>query len=213
MNKKDILLLQESERKRIAEELHDTTVQDMVYLSQQLELVMLYMEKDLTLAKLETITARKQIKYIIGGMRDTIYNLRPMIFDDIGWTAAWERLKKKFAEDYPKLEIALDIDMIDTSDGLTAISIYRIVCEGCQNIIKHSKASHIQISVKETGNQIKILIKDDGIGMQEYDQCTSNHFGLQFIVERVKALSGKMKIASDHSGTKISIKIPMKEGE
>lgn len=46
MNKKDILLLQESERKRIAEELHDTTVQDMVYLSQQLELVMLYMEKD-----------------------------------------------------------------------------------------------------------------------------------------------------------------------
>ena len=51
MNKKDILLLQESERKRIAEELHDTTVQDMVYLSQQLELVMLYMEKDLTLAK------------------------------------------------------------------------------------------------------------------------------------------------------------------
>ena len=162
---------------------------------------------------METITARKQIKHIIGGMRDTIYNLRPMIFDDIGWTAAWERLKKKFAEDYPKLEIALDIDMIDTSDGLTAISIYRIVCEGCQNIIKHSKASHIQISVKETGNQIKILIKDDGIGMQEYDQCPSNHFGLQFIIERVKALSGKMKITSDDSGTKISIKIPMKEGE
>ena len=213
MNKKDILLLQESERKRIAEELHDTTVQDMVYLSQQLELVMLYMEKDLTLAKLETITARKQIKHIIGGMRDTIYNLRPMIFDDIGWMAAWERLKKKFAEDYPKLEIELDIDMIDTSDGLTALSIYRIVCEGCQNIIKHSKASHIQISVKKTGSQIKILIKDDGIGMQGYDQCPSNHFGLQFIIERVKALSGKMKITSDDSGTKISIKIPMKEGE
>lgn len=101
MNKKDILLLQESERKRIAEELHDTTVQDMVYLSQQLELVMLYMEKDLTLAKLETITARKQIKHIIGGMRDTIYNLRPMIFDDIGWMAAWERLKKNLQRIIP----------------------------------------------------------------------------------------------------------------
>ena len=213
MNKKDILLLQESERKRIAEELHDTTVQDMVYLSQQLELVMLYMEKDLTLAKLETITARKQIKHIISGMRDTIYNLRPMIFDDIGWTAAWERLKKKFAEDYPKLEIALDIDMIDTSDGLTAISIYRIVCEGCQNIIKHSKASHIQIGVKEIGNSIKIIIYDDGIGMQEEESGPSSHFGLQFIAERVKALSGKIKICSDSSGTKISIKIPRKAGD
>ena len=60
MNKKDILVLQETERKRIAEELHDTTVQDMVYLSQQLELVMLYMEQDLTLARLEAVTARKQ---------------------------------------------------------------------------------------------------------------------------------------------------------
>ncbi|MDE6365260.1 MAG: hypothetical protein K2L86_13540 [Lachnospiraceae bacterium] len=213
MNKKDILFLQEAERKRIAEELHDTTVQDMVYLSQQLELVMLYMEQDLTLAKLETITARKQIKHIIGGMRDTIYNLRPMIFDDIGWMAAWERLKKKLTEEHPKLEIVLDIDMIDTSDGLTAISIYRIVCEGCQNIVKHSKASHIQLSVKEIGNQINIIIYDNGIGMQEYDDCPSNHFGLQFIVERVKALSGKMKILSDRTGTKISIKIPKKAGD
>lgn len=213
MNKKDILFLQEAERKRIAEELHDTTVQDMVYLSQQLELVMLYMEQDLTLAKLETITARKQIKHIIGGMRDTIYNLRPMIFDDIGWMAAWERLKKKLTEEHPKLEIVLDIDMIDTSDGLTAISIYRIVCEGCQNIVKHSKASHIQLSVKEIGNQINIIIYDNGIGMQEYDDSPSNHFGLQFIVERVKALSGKMKILSDRTGTKISIKIPKKAGD
>ena len=46
MNKKDILLLQETERKRIAEALHDTTVQDMVHLSQQLELVLLYLEQD-----------------------------------------------------------------------------------------------------------------------------------------------------------------------
>ena len=66
MNKKDILLLQETERKRIAEALHDTTVQDMVYLSQQLELVLLYLEQDVIQARLEVITARHQIKNIIG---------------------------------------------------------------------------------------------------------------------------------------------------
>ena len=148
MNKKDILLLQESERKRIAEDLHDTTVQEMVCLSQQLELVLLYMEQDLTLAKLETITARQQIKHIIGDMRDTIYNLRPMILDDFGWMAAWERLKKKLLEEHPELVISFDIDLIDLSDELTAISIYRIICEGCQNIVKHSNADHIEISVK-----------------------------------------------------------------
>ena len=47
MDKKEILLLQEAERKRIAEELHDTTVQDMVCLSQQLELISLYIDQDL----------------------------------------------------------------------------------------------------------------------------------------------------------------------
>lgn len=94
MNKKDILLLQETERKRIAEALHDTTVQDMVYLSQQLELVLLYLEQDVIQARLEVITARHQIKNIIGEMRDAIYDLRPLILDDIGWDMAWERLKK-----------------------------------------------------------------------------------------------------------------------
>ncbi len=49
--------------------------------------------------------------------------------------------------------------------------------------------------------------------MQEYDQCPSNHFGLQFIIERVKALSGKMKITSDDSGTKDFDKNTNERGE
>lgn len=215
MKKNDILLLQETERKRIAEELHDTTVQDMVCLSQQLELVLLYMEQDITMAKLETITARKQIKQIIGDMRDTIYNLRPLIMDDIGWIAAWDRLKRKLLDDNSKVVVDFDIDLIDRSDGLTAISIYRIVCEGCQNIIKHSNADHIEVSVKAVHDGIKICIFDNGIGIEESLNSQSEHFGLRFMYERVKALSGRMKILSDSSGTKIHIKLPktMKVGE
>ena len=95
MNKKDILLLQETERKRIAEALHDTTVQDMVHLSQQLELVLLYLEQDVIQARLEAITARHQIKNIISEMRDAIYDLRPLILDELGWNTAWERLRNK----------------------------------------------------------------------------------------------------------------------
>ena len=61
MDKKEIILLQETERKRIAEDLHDTTVQDLVCLSQQLDLIMLYMEQDMTLARLETAAARRRV--------------------------------------------------------------------------------------------------------------------------------------------------------
>lgn len=135
MDKKEVLLLQEAERKRIAEEIHDTTVQDLVCLSHQLELVLLYMEQDITLARLETVVARKQVKRMIGEMRETIYNLRPMIIDDIGWHSSFERLRNKLLSENPGLKIYFDIDPVEISDGITAISIYRIVCEGCQNTV------------------------------------------------------------------------------
>ena len=91
----EILSMQEAERKRIAEDLHDTTVQDLVHLSQQLELAILYLDKDTIQTKKELFEARNNIKKIIEDMRETIYDLRPMAFDDIGWESAIENLKNK----------------------------------------------------------------------------------------------------------------------
>lgn len=209
MDKKEVLLLQEAERKRIAEEIHDTTVQDLVCLSHQLELVLLYMEQDITLARLETVVARKQVKRMIGEMRETIYNLRPMIIDDIGWHSSFEWLRNKLLSENPGLKIYFDIDPVEISDGITAISIYRIVCEGCQNIVKHSGADRIDISVKKNGYCIKICIQDNGTGIGYEKYANNDHFGLQFMSERVEALSGDMNIVSDSCGTMISIEIPI----
>lgn len=212
MDKKEILLLQEAERKRIAEELHDTTVQDMICLSQQLELISLYIDQDVTQAKLETAVTRKQVKRMIGEMRETIFNLRPMIIEDIGWKVSFERLKDKLLDSNLNLDVHFDIDSVDISDGITAVSIYRIVCEGCQNIVKHSNADKIEVSVKNDDNLIKICIQDNGNGMKEVESVSQNHFGLQLMSERVDALSGKMDVTSDSSGTLIAIKIPTGRG-
>lgn len=208
MDKKEILLLQEAERKRIAEELHDTIVQDMIYLSQQLELISLYIDQDVTQAKLETAVTRKQVKRMIGEMRETIYNLRPMMMEDIGWEVSFERLKDKLLDNNSDLNVYFDIDPVDISDGITAVSIYRIVCEGCQNIVKHSNADMIEVSVKNTGDLIKICIRDNGIGMEEVRNVPKDHFGLLLMSERVDALSGRMDVTSDASGTLIAIRIP-----
>lgn len=212
MKKKEILLLQEAERKRIAEELHDTTVQDMICLSQQLELIFIYMDRDVIQAKLETAVARKRIKRVISEMRETIYDLRPMMIDDIGWQASFERLKDKLLGENAFLDILLDIDAVDLSDGITAVSIYRIVCEGCRNIIKHSNADHIEIAVKNDGSVIRISIRDNGIGIGNRVVCCNSHFGMQYMSERVDALSGNMDIFSDSDGTLIKIEIPVERG-
>lgn len=212
MDKKEIVLLQEAERRRIAEDLHDTTVQDMVCLSQQLELILLYMEQDTTLARMETVAARRQIKRMIDDMRVTIYDLRPMIINEIGWQDSFERLKDRLYSENPELNIYFDVDPVGLSDGITAISIYRIVCESCQNIIRHSCANRIDVSVKNYGALINIRIQDNGLGVDTGKMNDKNHFGMRFMSERVDALSGKMEIVSDFSGTLVKIEIPVLAG-
>lgn len=203
--KKKILYLQEAERRRIAEELHDTTVQELVHLLQQLELATLYLEEDSNKARLEIVSARKQIKNTIHGIRDTIYNLRPMTFDDIGWEAVISHFYDTLLQN-TDIQIHFDIDSLNTNDGITAISMYRIMREACQNIIKHSNAKNMWVSLKVCDDLIRLRIKDDGIGFQVKKE--TNHFGIQYMKERVLLLSGKINIETGCNGTEILIEVP-----
>ena len=204
-NTREILYFQEFERRRIAEGLHDTTAQELIHLSQQLELAFLYLEQDIVQAKLEMISAKKQIKTIINGIRETIYDLRPTTLDDIGWNATVFCLHDSLIQE-TDIQVHFDIDELDCDDGVTAVSVYRIICESCQNIIKHSHAKNMWIFMKVQGNSIHLSIQDDGIGFQAHDE--NNHFGMQFMRERVLLLSGKMNVETGDCGTHIYIEIP-----
>ena len=77
---------------------------------------------------------------------------------------------------------------------------------------KHSNAKRIDVSVKKDGELIKIRIQDNGTGIEKEKEIPKDHFGLQFMGERVDALSGKMTITSNSSGTEIKITIPTESG-
>ena len=202
----EILSMQEAERKRIAEDLHDTTVQDLVHLSQQLELAILYLDKDTIQTKKELSEARNNIKKIIEDMRETIYDLRPMAFDDIGWESAIENLKNNL-EEKNDINVNFNICNIDNYDSLIKITIYRIIREACQNILKHANASKMVVNMKENTNSISLMIMDDGIGIGEYDRM--NHFGLSMVKEKVGLLSGRLSIFTNENGTTLDITIPI----
>lgn len=207
MNEKiEVLVMQESERKRIADELHDTTVQDLVHLSQQLELATMYMNSDLNQTRLELVSAKKFIKKIIQDMRGTIYDLRPMALDDIGWNAALDKLKKDFKEK-SDINVNFNVCNIDKLESIIRITIYRIICEACRNTYKHAKAESITVTMKRNGKSLILDIVDDGIGIGEYDE--TNHFGLSMIKEKVDLLSGKLSIITNERGTNINIVIPV----
>ena len=84
INEMDSFDSQELERKRIASELHDTSLQDLTHIIYQIELSELYIDLDPTKAKLELEDISNQLRKVIQDIRNTIFDLRPMSFDDLG---------------------------------------------------------------------------------------------------------------------------------
>ena len=111
-----------------------------MHLSQQLELALLYMNKDVIQSRLELLSAKKSVKKIISGIRETIYDLRPVTLDDIGWETSISRLYNELVENKNGIQVNFDIDDVKVDDKLIEVSIYRIIKEACQNVIKHSRA-------------------------------------------------------------------------
>lgn len=202
----EILAMQEAERKRIADELHDTTVQDLVHLSQQLELASMYLSQDMNQTRIELASAKKNIKKIIEDMRGTIYDLRPMAFDDIGWESAIEKLRNDL-DTKSDMNVMFNICNINECDSLFKITIYRIIREACQNVCKHASAKKMSVKMKNENNQLFLSITDNGVGIGDYDK--TNHFGLSMIKEKVGLLSGKLSILTNEEGTTIDIVIPI----
>ena len=83
-NGKKIMEMLETERKRIVSELHDTSLQDIAHFVHMIELASLYIDKDPARAKMELNSVSKGLHNVIEDIRSTIFNLRPMTFDDLG---------------------------------------------------------------------------------------------------------------------------------
>lgn len=207
-----ILDAQEKERQRIARDLHDTSLQNLTHLIHKIELSSLYIDEDPVKAKLELATVEKGIRKVIDEIRNSIFDLRPMSFDDLGLKETIEKLITVLNQE-KRFRIITDIDAItapqnDPSKQLRFISIYRIIQECAQNAIKHSGGNEIVIKLKESGSTYMINVHDNGIGFDMGEVSKKErHFGLSVIKERVLFLGGKINIDTDN-GTSIEVEIP-----
>ncbi len=211
-----ILNIQEADRHRIARELHDTSLQNLAHLVHKIELATKFIDKDRMRAKLELSVVNKNLKTVIEEIRNTIYDLRPMTFDDLGLKATFERLISVINQN-KKFAIDMDIDDVSCENNLILVTIYRIVQECLNNIIKHADAEKIILHCKLIDNIYVINIEDDGKGFtnEEAEQKKAEkHFGVTLMKERVALIGGTIQIDSIcNKGTKIKIKIPLEHGE
>lgn len=204
-----LLNIQEEDRQRIARDLHDTSLQNLAHLIHKIELSSLYIDEDPVKAKLELFIVNKILKETIDEIRNVVFDLRPMTFDDLGLKSAFERLLVSINEN-KKYLIETDIDDVSCENNLVIVSIYRIVQECLNNIDKHAEAEKIFFSFKSRNNKCVIDISDDGKGFHVKKNISGKHFGLSLMRERVELLNGKIQLSSKiGQGTKIHIEIPL----
>lgn len=203
-----ILEKQEEERKRIARDLHDSTVQTLVHLTHKLELTQKYMDVDPLRAKLELSSVSKILKESINEMRDIIYSLRPMALDDMGLTSLLDHLKENLLQK-TTMNIDFKIDVRSEIDSVIQINLFRIIQECCNNAIKHSYGNNLSVNLYEKEDELHLTISDDGVGYVKENSTDTHHFGLSSIEERVHLLKGTLNIESG-IGTTIRIVISTK---
>lgn len=208
----EVLDIQEKERHRIARDLHDTSLQNLSHLLHKVELASMYIEKDVLQAKLELATVSKGLKAVIEEIRNTIFDLRPMTFDDLGLKESFEILFSKLKENSTLFDIDAEIQPITCDNDLVLMTIFRVVQEACSNAIKHSQGSKIVIRIEQKNESCYILVKDNGKGFswKEETENRDKHFGIAVMTERVHLLGGKISFHSvDGKGTEIKMIIPL----
>ena len=88
--------------------------------------------------------------------------------------------------------------------------VFRIIQELTNNIVKHSQASTVKISLKAENNLLEVHMEDDGVGFQQHDAKNAKGIGLKSVASRVNYLNGKIETeSSTDGGTTIRIEIPL----
>jgi signal transduction histidine kinase len=208
-----VVAAQESERQRIARDLHDETGQALTAIGMGLRglagrLSSRNKEALTTLHKLETLTA-DSLKELQRLMTD----LRPSHLDDLGLSAALRWYSSKIQE-HSSLQIRVDIhgEECELDDAMN-ITIFRIIQECLNNIIKHSEATHVNIHLHFEEKGVRISVFDNGIGFDR-DQVQQRYtsrpsLGLAGMEERAALLSGTVSIQSRPGyGTEVEALFP-----
>ncbi len=202
---------QEAERKRIAAELHDSLGQNLLVIKNRAMLAMRTADEGAIEQLNEISSATDQA---IDEVSEISYNLRPYHLDRLGLTRAIEAMLRRVSET-SGIKFSSDVDQIDRLfDQNAEISIYRIVQESVNNIVKHSRASEARVTIRRNGRGMEIEISDNGHGITRDvspDDSRNGGFGLIGIAERARMLGGRHALQSSASGTTVTVNIDLPE--
>lgn len=208
---------QESDRKRIAAELHDSLGQRLVIMKNLALFFLRGVQKaehqPENLENIEQIS--EQASLAIEETRAISYNLRPFHLDRLGLRKAVEALVR-ISSQSAGLEYEVQVDDIDHdfADDMQ-MNFYRIVQEAINNAVKHAHGSRIVVRVERKDNQVITTIRDNGEGLdvQKDASISQSGFGLTGMKERANLLNGALTVQTDPmGGTMVKFTVAIRKG-
>jgi len=207
-----LIMVRESERSRIARELHDELGQQLMRLRLDLSSLSVRLRESQP-------ELHDRVRVMIGLVADTVTSvrritteLRPPLLDDLGLVAAAEWLANDFAQ---RNGITVDVDIDPAADECgaeMATAVYRILQEALTNVARHAAASRVSVTLQIENDALHLAIEDNGRGMHPPQGpvfCAGN--GLVGMRERVLMFSGTLDVQNAASGgVAIEVRLPFR---
>jgi two-component system sensor histidine kinase DegS len=207
-----IIEAQEDERRRISRQIHDGPAQALSNFILQTEIAMRLFDSDQEKAREELSALKDAATSTFGQVRDFIFDLRPMMLDDLGLIPTARRYAEAFQD-----KTGLDVPVVITGterrlEAHIEAMVFRSIQALLANVREHAQATQAKVIIDLDDHQIRAAVEDNGRGfavesVMEDEEKTS---GLRSIKDRTEQLGGGMELDStDGQGTRISLIIPL----
>ena len=206
-----VIQAQEDERLRVSRQIHDGPAQTMTNLVLRAEICERLLDMDPTRAKNELSGLKSVVNATLQETRRFIFDLRPMILDDLGLEPTLRRYVQQFTTKH-KVEVGVTINgMHGRLPGDIEVAAFRIVQEALQNVAQHAHAKHAQVGIDVNGEVVAVTVEDDGAGFTGDESRLSDpkRKGLATMRQRVGMYGGQMNIdTAPGRGTRITATLP-----
>ena len=204
---------QEEERKRIADGIHDDSIQMMSTVGLRLEALS---------RKLSDPALARDTGVVLGMVEDTITRLRTLLFElappslrDEGLTVAIEQLLQRIAAEH---EVPIGFAVHNRLQGelpeQSRLLAFRLAQEALTNVRKHANASNVEVALDERDGGVLLVVRDDGVGFAPEDHPRPGHVGLVAMRERAEMARGWWRLESaPGAGTTVRVWFPVADGE
>jgi two-component system, NarL family, sensor histidine kinase DegS len=209
-----VIEAQEDERLRVSRQIHDGPAQTMTNLVLRAEICERLLDMDPMRAKTELSGLKSAVNNTLQETRRFIFDLRPMILDDLGLEPTLRRYMQQFVEKY-KIEGGVTVNGVNGRLPLSLeVGIFRIVQEALANVSQHAHANHVQASIDADGDILTVTVEDDGAGfnVDESKLTASKKTGLPGIRQRAEMFGGRLSVESAPGrGTRIVTTLPVEQ--